>query len=291
MLVSDLFTARCLDLNITTVNTKLRENFMLASSKIFKGTTLNFSNLNFGPECAKIASKIISVYTWNTNYKSESLKSPQSLCCSKINLSNNNFGIQNLKILIRVWINQPRLIHLNLQNNDIDDLTMWYLFKNLQTNITIIHLDIGNSKMAHRNRIRKRSSLALKWLLTVNKSLQILNLQNWGINFITFENIINGVAQSELISLNISQNDINDEWILILNEKYSSVKYKLQELVLNHVPVVDKSAMKREKYQMVGLSEVVIIYIGCRKQFFKFYAWINHWKIIFNQNKSPICRN
>lgn len=61
-LVSDLFTARCIDLNLQAVNTKLRENFMLASKRIFKGRSLNFSNLNLGPECSKIIVKILSTY-------------------------------------------------------------------------------------------------------------------------------------------------------------------------------------------------------------------------------------
>ena len=259
-LVSDLFTARWLDQNITAVNTKLRENFMIASKRIFKKPVLDFSSLNLGSEWAKIVAQILTVYTYKP-YENDAFphkNSDKALPWSKVNLSNNSFGMHNLKTLIRVCLNHPRLIYLNLQNNDIDDLTLSYLLRNMQRNITIVHLDIGNTKMLNRNRVRKRSSIAFRGLLTNNKSLQILGLQDWGINSETFGNIIEGVVRSQLISLNLSQNDINDECISLMNEKYSNIKYQLQELILTDTQISGNVINKREFTNMVRLFEMII---------------------------------
>jgi len=93
------------------------------------------------------------------------------------------------------------------------------LFRNLQINNTLCHLNISNNKILSRNEQRYRCAEALGGLLANSVSLQILNFQNIGISELTFECIMTGVAQSNVISLNISHNDIDDSCMAILASK------------------------------------------------------------------------
>lgn len=135
----------------------------------------------------------------------------------------------------------------------MDDLTLSYLFKHLQKNNTIVDLDIGNPKMQNRNKLRSKGSVALRGLLKLNKVIQILNLRNLGINFESFQNVIQGVAESGLVSLNLSQNMINSDCILYLNEKHPSTKDLLQDLTLNETPLILEKSLKREKMHLVTI--------------------------------------
>jgi hypothetical protein len=123
---------------------------------------------------------------------------------SKLVLANNCVKDEGLRYLSKTIVNHPRLVYLNLQNNDLTDVSLCTLFRCLQRNHTVIHLDIGNNHTLGRNKLRQRGAEALKGLLCNNSVLQILNLENLGVNIETFETVIAGVSESNVISLNLS---------------------------------------------------------------------------------------
>ena len=176
---------------------------------------------------------------------------------SDINESANDVGV---KMIINSIIKHKSLIYINLQNNDMNDEILCILFKGLQLNNTIVHIDIGNGYVLGRNKIRIRAAEALKELLWVNKVLQILNIENWGINQETFPIITSGILSSNVISLNLSSNDINNTWIQTLTEDYLNLKYQLIELKLGNIKINDKcwyfltTFLHESKLQKLDLS-------------------------------------
>lgn len=215
----------------------MRGNFIQNSTKIFQAPTLNFSNMSLGFESAKIVNQILLEC-----YKSPSLK---GYC--KLNISQNNFCETSKKLILRTISSHTKFVYLNLQNNDLDDAMLSYFFKNLQENQYLVHLDIGNhkkksfgNKMIKRNKIKERAAIALSGYLRNQSVLQILDLDNIGINKESFDFVMEGVANSNLISLDLSRNDITDDCIYVLNLQFSDVKYMLQELKLDELPITDR---------------------------------------------------
>jgi Ran GTPase-activating protein (RanGAP) involved in mRNA processing and transport len=259
-LISSLFTARWLDLGIEAINTKLRANFMQNSAKIFKSPTLNFSNMSLGSESAKVLNLILM----------ECYKTPSLKCYSKLDISQNSFCDASNKLILRAISTHKKFVYINLQNNDMDDMILSYFFRHLQENHHLVHLDIGNLKMLRRNKIKARSAIALGGYLRNQSVLQILNLDNIGINKESFDFVMEGVVNSNLISLNLSRNDITDDWIYTLNLQFNDIKYQLQELKLDELPITDKwsehlaSFLRETKIERLSLSKTQMRNEGLR---------------------------
>ena len=98
-----------------------------------------------------------------------------------------------VRMILNSIIKHKSLVYVNLQNNNMDDGILCILFKGLQHNNTIIHIDIGNGFVLGRNKIRMRAAEGLRGLLLNNSVLQILNIENCGVNQETFPIIIKGV--------------------------------------------------------------------------------------------------
>jgi hypothetical protein len=174
---------------------------MQNSAKIFKSPTLNFSNMSLGSESAKVLNLILM----------ECYKTPSLKCYSKLDISQNSFCDASNKLILRAISTHKKFVYINLQNNDMDDMILSYFFRHLQENHHLVHLDIGNLKMLRRNKIKARSAIALGGYLRNQSVLQILNLDNIGINKESFDFVMEGVVNSNLISLNLSRNDITDD--------------------------------------------------------------------------------
>lgn len=190
--VKQLFRARCKDLGITTVNAKLKENFVATADRIFCGKLLSFKDLGLGSESLLVVAKIVNTYV----YESDEFRHRQvsKLLPSHLNLANaSSLKIQktskdeaefcasnelSVKYLIKSITSHKRLVYVNLQNNGLGDRALGYLFKHLQSNMSIVHLDVGNSSMQGRNKIRRKAAESLRNLLRLNSVLQILNLEN-----------------------------------------------------------------------------------------------------------------
>jgi len=68
----------------------------------------------------------------------------------------------------------------------------------------------------------------------------MLNLENLRITKENFGIIISGVAKSNLISLNISSNDLTNEGANWLFKDHNDLKHKLTELKMSNVKITDK---------------------------------------------------
>ena len=107
-------------------------------------------------------------------------------------------------------------------------------------NTQLISLNLGNSSLLGKNKIRILGAESLSKLLSKNQILQILNLESVGITSSSFKTIVDGVSKSNLISLNVYNNDIGNDGISYLLEDHSDLKLQLQELNIGKTGISSK---------------------------------------------------
>jgi len=124
--------------------------FISAAQNIFDKYTLNFKEVGLGTESWKIVAKIIEIY----RYCEGEDRSYKWSLPNKLILWNNMIKDDGLKWLVNVIASHKRLVYLNLQNNELTDDSFWTLFFNLQHNRSIVSLEIGNTTILGRNRLK-----------------------------------------------------------------------------------------------------------------------------------------
>ena len=225
----NVYVSKCKDLGIRPV-TKLQKRYFALLDKILKDRTMNFTDNRLGPYSAESIGKALN-------------KNPD-FC--KLKLSKNSLGDEGVKLLLQELNKNTNIIHIDVSSNDIKPEGANYFLSGIKLHESIVSIDIGSHEGLSKNRlgaigvapvreilrenpILMQLNLAdtslgpegLKFViegLRVNKSLEVLNISKNSTGGKIMNELLQAVAKSRLIELNLSGNQIGMEGSVALGE-------------------------------------------------------------------------
>ena len=218
----NIYVSKCKDLGILPV-AQLEKRYFTFLDKVLKDRTMNFTDNRLGPYSAESIGKALN-------------KNPD-FC--KLKLSKNLLGDEGVRLLLLQLKKNKNIIHIDVSSNDIKAEGANYFLSGIKSHESIISIDISSHEGLYKNRlgvigvapiremlqenpILMQLNLAdtmlgpegLKFViegLRVNKALEVLNLSRNLTGGKIINELLLAVAQSHLIELNISGNQLGIE--------------------------------------------------------------------------------
>ncbi|CDW85055.1 UNKNOWN [Stylonychia lemnae] len=234
----NLYEARSEDLGLKQNHLQLERFIKLMEGQ--KENRLELRDMGFEIKSAKVLAQILK-------------SSSKSKNITQVDLSMNKFGGESLKILLDGLKFNRRIVSLKLQNNQItaDDQKTLYSF--IKDHPSLVNIDLGNSDInKQRNKLGNQGfqSIVNAIVDSQNSLMSMLNIQ---LNQITDNQILVDLLtykQSQIVSLNLSDNDLGVEFF----EKLGPYINKLTELNLSNTKLNNRScidlslALKENKF-------------------------------------------
>lgn len=179
--------------------------------------------------------------------------------CSHLDLRKNILGNKGIKELAKAISTNASLVHVDIGSNDITYEGANAFFLSLRKHKTLTSISIANGDGLHRNRIGAKGCIGLNKLLKANSLISMLNISDNSIGVDGVTTLLDGIDPQDLnlISLNLSNNDLGTEWIPSLDPLLTSET--LLELKLSQNHLTDKSAEDLSLYfyrQMCKLRKI-----------------------------------
>ena len=133
------------------------------------------------------------------------------------------------------------LVHLDLSSNSISTTGGAAIISSLETNNSLINLNLSSYEGLSRNTLGPNGVKALRFVLRVNRYLAILSLAGNFIGDIGVGYLCEGLeGNTTLIELNLAQNEITSEGIKIMEKGFKHSEVQILNLSKN--PIKNKGA-------------------------------------------------
>ena len=132
---------------------------------------------------------------------------------SHLDLRKNVLGNKGLKELAKSINTNSSLIHVDIGSNDITFEGANSFFISLRKHKTLSSINVANSDGLHRNRIGAKGCIGLNELLIKNKLITMINMSDNSIGVEGIRTLLNGLTPEtfNLIYLNLSNNELGPE--------------------------------------------------------------------------------
>lgn len=162
--------------------------------------------------------------------------------CSHLDLRKNVLGNNGLKELAKSMNTNSSVIHVDIGSNDITFEGANSFFLSLRKHKTLTSISIANSDGLHRNRIGHKGCIGLNDLLRTNKLISMLNISDNNIGNEGIRTLLNELTPESmnLIYLNLTNNDLGTDCIKEMKTLFESEV--LQELRLGSNSLNDTHA-------------------------------------------------
>lgn len=276
VLLTNLFNAKWRDLELLPKEGQLRRFFDFCSKSI-TGRKYIFREIGLGFHSVKELGCILRLNK-----------------CSHLDLRKNVLGNKGLKELAKAIQTNSSLVHIDIGSNDITFEGANSFFLSMRTHNTLTSINIANSDGLHRNRIGPKGCIGLNELMKQNKCLSMIDISDNTIGSEGIKTLLNGITSSmvNLIYINLSNNDLGQEWIPqlgILMESESLQEIRLSSNNFTDSWINDISLFfygNKWKLRKLDLSNNKITCKGATKLFqsLKNNEYITHLNLENNQN-------
>ena len=214
--------------------------------------------------------------------------------CSHLDLRKNVLGNKGLKELAKVIQTNSSLVHIDIGSNDITFEGANSFFLSMRSHNTLTSINIANSDGLHRNRIGAKGWIGLNELIKHNKWLSMIDISDNTIGNDGIKTLLNGLTplMVNLIYINLSNNDLGQECIPqlgILMESESLQEIRLSSNNFNDMWINELSLFfygNKCKLKKLDLSNNKITSKGATKlmQALKTNEYMTHLNLENNQN-------
>ena len=220
--ITSIFYAKCEDYSITPIK-QLLDRFVMNHSKNSFLKVFQMNSASLGPKAADVVAAIV-------------LDHPH---IKVLSLKGNSIGDIGALSIADLLLQTTSLISVDVASNSIKDEGAKALFNAMQSNNSVTQLTIGSSSGLSRNSLGLESAKELARMLQKNKvlseldismsevtsdltslitvglkqnnTLQVLNIGNNNITSKGCKKLLQSLINAQLVSLNISSNQIKDD--------------------------------------------------------------------------------